>query len=202
MTLRDLIEGLPDARLIGDGAVEVEAVRDDSRKVEKGDLFVAVKGLRSDGHAFVDQVIARGAAAIVVERELPGVTVPQVVVTDSTRALGLVTGKFFGEPAKAMTLVGVTGTNGKTTTTYLVESILTAAGHKPGVIGTVELRWPGHVEAASYTTPTPQLLHEAMARMKAAGCTHVVMEVTSIAVAAQRVAGMMFDVAGFSNLTQ
>jgi len=202
MTLRDLIDGLPDARLIGDGSVEVKAVRDDSRQVERGDLFVAVKGLRSDGHDFVEAVIAKGAAAVVVERELAGLAVPQVVVADSTRALGLITGRFFGEPAKAMTLVGVTGTNGKTTTTYLIEAILTAAGHRPGVIGTVELRWPGHVEPASYTTPTPHMLHEAMARMRAAGCTHVVMEVTSIALAAQRVAGMLFDVAGFSNLTQ
>ena len=202
MKLRDLIDGLPSARLSGDSNVEIKAVRDDSRNVEPGDVFVAVKGMRSDGHAFVEAVIAQGAAAVVVERELPGLTVPQVVVGDSIRALGLLIGKFYGEPAKSMTLIGVTGTNGKTTTTYLVESILTAAGHKPGVIGTVELRWPGHVEAASYTTPTPQLLHEAMARMRDAGCTHVVMEVTSIALAAQRVAGMVFDVAGFSNLTQ
>ncbi len=202
MTLRDLIEGLPDARLIGDGSTSVKSVRDDSRKVERGDVFVAVKGMRSDGHAFVDAVIAQGAAAVVVERELPGLKVPQVVVGDSTRALGLLVAKSFGEPAKSMILVGVTGTNGKTTTTYLIESILTAAGHKPGVIGTVELRWPGHVEAASYTTPTPHMLHEAMAKMRDAGCTHVVMEVTSIALAAQRVAGMLFDVAGFSNLTQ
>ena len=184
MKLRDLIDGLPSARLSGDSNVEIKAVRDDSRNVEPGDVFVAVKGMRSDGHAFVEAVIAQGAAAVVVERELPGLTVPQVVVGDSIRALGLLIGKFYGEPAKSMTLIGVTGTNGKTTTTYLVESILTAAGHKPGVIGTVELRWPGHVEAASYTTPTPQLLHEAMARMRDAGCTHVVMEVTSIALAA------------------
>jgi len=111
-------------------------------------------------------------------------------------------GHALGDPAKAMTLVGITGTNGKTTTTYVVESILAAAGYEPAVIGTVELRWAGKRVPASYTTPTPQLLHEALARMRDAGCTHVIMEVTSIALAAHRVAGMQFEVAAFSNLTQ
>lgn len=198
MKLSALIEGL-DARVIGDADIEVTGVQSDSRVVKPGDVFVAIKGLRADGHEFAAKV---EAAAVVVEREVPGVKVPQIVVPDSTRALGILTGRIFGEPAKAMTLIAVTGTNGKTTTTYLVEAILAAAGHKPGVIGTVELRWPGHVEAASYTTPTPHMLHEAMAKMRDAGCTHVVMEVTSIALAAQRVAGMTFAVAAFSNLTQ
>ncbi|MDQ3339232.1 MAG: UDP-N-acetylmuramoyl-L-alanyl-D-glutamate--2,6-diaminopimelate ligase [Myxococcota bacterium] len=198
MNLRALIDGL-DARVIGDANVEISGVQSDSRAVKPGDLFVAIKGLRADGHEFAATV---NAAAVVVEREVVGVKVPQIVVADSTRALGILTGRMFGDPASAMTLIAVTGTNGKTTTTYLVEAILAAAGHKPGVIGTVELRWPGHVEAASYTTPTPHMLHEALAKMRAAGCTHVVMEVTSIALAAQRVAGMMFEVAAFSNLTQ
>jgi MurE/MurF fusion protein len=198
MKLSTLIDGL-DARVLGDAGIEVTGVQSDSRAVKPGDVFVAIKGLRADGHDFAAHV---NAAAVVVERAVAGLSVPQIVVGDSTRALGILTGKIFGDPSKAMTLVAVTGTNGKTTTTYLVEAILAAAGHRAGVIGTVELRWPGHVEPASYTTPTPHMIHEAMAKMRAAGCTHVVMEVTSIALAAQRVAGMMFDVAGFSNLTQ
>ena len=202
LTLRELIDGVRTARVVGDASVRVAHVRDDSRQVEPGDVFVAVRGLRSDGHDFVTTAVERGAAAIVVEREQPGVTVPQVVVESAAAALGVLVGRALGDPAKAMTLVGVTGTNGKTTTTYLVEAILAAAGHRPGVIGTVELRWPGHAEPASYTTPTPQMLHEALAKMRAAGCTHVVMEVTSIAMAMHRVAGMDFAVAAFSNLTQ
>ena len=201
MTLRQLIDGLAGARLVGDGAAEVRAVRDDSRAIEPGDVFVAVRGLRSDGHAFVQAAIDRGAAAVVVEREVEA-KVPVVVVPSGRRALGALVARSLGDPAKTMTLIGVTGTNGKTTTTYVVESILRAAGHRPGVIGTVDLRWGGKTVPASYTTPTPQLLHETLAEMRDAGCTHVVMEVTSIAIAQERVAGLTFAVAAFSNLTQ
>ena len=211
MTLRELIEGLTGARLIGDGNLEVKAVRDDSRQVEPGDVFVAVRGIRSDGHAFVQTAIDRGAVAVIVERELEaakarlqaGETKASIVVVPSgARALGELVGRSLGNPADAMTLIGITGTNGKTTTTYLVEAILAAAGKKPGVIGTIELRWGGHSVPASYTTPTPQILHEALAKMRADGVTHVVMEVTSAALMMQRVAGMKFAVAAFSNLTQ
>jgi murE/murF fusion protein len=201
MTLRQLIEGLAQARVVGDAAVSVRGVHDDSRKVGPGDVFVAVKGSRSDGHEFAAAAVDRGAVAIVVERELP-LRVPQVVVPSTAKALGALVGRSLGDPAAAMTLIGVTGTNGKTTTTYLVEAILAAAGYRSGVIGTVELRWPGHHEAASYTTPTPQLLHGALVKMREAGCTHVVMEVTSIALMQERVTGLRFAVAAFSNLTQ
>ncbi len=211
MTLRELIEGLTGARLIGDGELEVKAVRDDSRQVEPGDVFVAVRGLRSDGHAFVQTAIERGAVAVVVERELEAAKARLsqgdakaaiVVVPSGARALGELVGRTLGNPANEMTLVGVTGTNGKTTTTYLVEAILRAAGKQPGVIGTIELRWGGKSVPAAYTTPTPQILHEALAQMRDAGCTHVVMEVTSAALMMQRVGGMKFAVAAFSNLTQ
>jgi murE/murF fusion protein len=201
MTLRQLIEGLADARVVGDAGVDVRGVHDDSRKVGPGDVFVAVKGMRSDGHDFVATAIAQGAAAVVVEREVDA-KVPQVIVPSTSKALGMLVGRSLGDPAAAMTLIGVTGTNGKTTTTYLVESILEAAGHKPGVIGTVELRWAGKSTPASYTTPTPQQLHGTLAQMRADGCTHVVMEVTSIAILQERVAGMAFQVGAFSNLTQ
>ncbi len=205
MTLRDLISGLAEARIVGAADVTVRAVRSDSREIEVGDVYVAVKGLRADGHAFVAMAIERGAAAIVVEEEQPGVTVTQVVVPSGQAALGVLAGAVLGEPAKAMTLVAITGTNGKTTTTYLVEAILLAAGYQVGVVGTVELRWGGPQGTripASYTTPTPQMLHAALAQMRDAGCTYVVMEVTSIALAQLRVAGMQFAVAAFSNLTQ
>jgi murE/murF fusion protein len=201
MTLRDLIDGLPGARLIGDASGSVGKIRSDSREVVAGDVFVAVRGIRSDGHAFVPAVVAQGASAIVVERE-QAVNIPQVIVQNGAAALGRLVARELGDPAKAMTLVGITGTNGKTTTTFLVESILLAAGQKPGVIGTVSYRWPGGSIDAPYTTPTPQLLHGALARMRDAGCTHVVMEVTSSALAMDRIAGMTFTVGAFSNLTQ
>ena len=202
MTLRDLIEGLPGMRLIGDPGVSVKSISNDSREIKPGDVYVAVRGLRADGHAFITDAIGKGAVAIVVEHEQPGVEVSQIVVDDGAMALGQLVGRSFGDPAKAMTLIGITGTNGKTTTSYLLESILTTAGIKTGVIGTVSYRWPGGLIDAPYTTPTPQLLHRALATMRDAGCTHVVMEVTSFALSMSRVAGMKFAVAGFSNLTQ
>src|SRR5262245_13548843 len=119
MKLRALVEGLGDI----DNDVEITGVQSDSRAVKPGELFVAIKGLRFDGHEFSDVAVAQGAAAIVCERKLD-VKIPQVIVGDSTKALGIITGRWFGDPAKQMTLIGVTGTNGKTTTTYLVESIL------------------------------------------------------------------------------
>ena len=201
MTLRDLIAGIADT-VVGDASVEVRAVRDDSRAVQAGDVFVAVKGMRSDGHAFVSAAIERGAAAIVVEKRVDGAKVPQVVVKSGAKALGPLVARSLGDPADKLVLIGITGTNGKTTTTYLVESILAAAGHKPGVIGTVSYRWAGQSIEAPYTTPTPQVLHETFGKMLAAGCTHVVMEVSSAALAMDRLAGVHFKVAAFSNLTQ
>ena len=205
MRLRDLLPALSDYRVLGDDGVEVRAVRSDSREVTPGDVFVAVRGIRSDGHAFIDAAIDRGASVLVVEDEpAEAITrqIPVVVVPSSAVALGRLIGRALGEPAKKLTLIGITGTNGKTTTTYLVESILVAAGFKPGVIGTVTYRWAGQSMDAPYTTPTPQVLHETFAKMLAAGCTHVVMEVSSAALAMDRLAGVEFAVAAFSNLTQ
>jgi murE/murF fusion protein len=163
-----------------------------------------VRGLRSDGHAFVAAAVERGAAAVVVEREVDA-AVPQAIVESGAEALGVMIGHALGDPARAMTLIGITGTNGKTTTTYLVEAALLAAGHRPGVIGTVAYRWggPGGTSIdAPYSTPTPQILHESLAKMRDAGCTHVVMETTSAALEMHRLAGLRFAVGAFSNLTQ
>jgi murE/murF fusion protein len=203
MRLGQLISAIANARLVGPASdvVEIRSVQDDSRAVQPGDVFVAVKGLHVDGHAFIHKAIENGAAAVVAEHELE-ISVPLVIVPSTQVALGLLVGRSLGDPAKAMTLIGVTGTNGKTTTTYLVEAILRAAGKRPGVIGTVEMRVGDKVLPADYTTPTPQILHGALAQMRDAGCTHVVMEVTSSALAMERVVGLQFAVTAFSNLTQ
>lgn len=215
MTLRQLIDGLAGVGLIGDPDIQVGAVRDDSRTVAPGDVFVAVRGLRVDGHAFIRTAVARGAVAVVVEDERAAVELrdelaasgatglPTIVVVASTLAvLGVLVAKSYGTPASGMTLIGITGTNGKTTTTYLVEAILRAAEIQVGVISTVEIRFGTTVLPAAYTTPTPDILHDALAKMRAHGCTHVVMEVTSSALALERVAGLQFAVAAFTNLTQ
>src|SRR6185436_2660440 len=158
MILGTLIDDLAGARVLGDAGVAIRAVRNDSRVVEPGDVYVAVRGLRADGHAFVLAAIERGAAAVVVEHPVDA-AVPQVIVPDGAAALGVLIGRALGDPAHAMTLIGITGTNGKTTTTFLVESILAAAGARPGVVGTVDYRWrdasgaPRRAEAP-YTTPT------------------------------------------------
>jgi len=202
MLLRTLIDGLDGARLVGDGAIDVRAVHDDSRRVGRGDVFVAVRGGRVDGHDFVATAIERGAAAVVVERELPDLAVPQVVVPHGGRALGVLVGRQLGSPAERLVLIGVTGTNGKTTTTYLIESILAAAGARPGVIGTVNYRYGGRTYDSPYTTPTPEVLHRTLAEMVTAGCTHAVLEVSSAALVMDRLAGIDVQVAAFSNLTQ
>ncbi len=202
MKLLDLLDGLQGHSVVGDTGIEVGAVRSDSREVQPGDVFVAVKGIRSDGHAFVQIALDRGAAAIVVERDVPAGNAVVIKVASSADALGVLIGNSLGNPARELTLVGITGTNGKTTTSYLVESILRAAGHETGVIGTVTYRWKGTSFDAPYTTPTPQVLHETFAKMLADGVTHVVMEVSSAALSMHRLAGVKFAVAAFSNLTQ
>jgi murE/murF fusion protein len=213
MRLADLLSGLAGVDVVGASAADLDdlligAVRGDSRAVTPGDLFVAVRGRTSDGHAHVDAAVAAGAVAVVVERgrQRPDLGVPQVLVASGAAALGELIARRLGEPARAMRLVGITGTNGKTTTTYLVEHILRAAGAAPGIIGTVEYRWTeagvAKVQDAPYTTPTPQVLHETFAAMAAARASHVVMEVSSAALAMERLAGVRFQVGAFSNLTQ
>ncbi|RMH44040.1 MAG: UDP-N-acetylmuramoyl-L-alanyl-D-glutamate--2,6-diaminopimelate ligase [Deltaproteobacteria bacterium] len=202
MKLTEYLHDLSGARVAGDPDVDVRAVRDDSRRVEPGDLFVAVRGATVDGHAFAAQAASRGAAAVVVDHELPDVACTQVIVPDTELALGLCAARMYGRPHDALALVAVTGTNGKTTTTYLVEAILAAAGARPGVIGTVNYRYAGQVVPAPYTTPTPLELHRVLAAMRDAGCTHVVAETSSAALAMGRLAGVAFDVAVFTNLTQ
>lgn len=187
----------------------VTLVTDDSRRLGPGAVFVAIAGSRQDGHSFVAAAATAGVVAVVCERHVDvaegaaGVpSVPQLIVRSTRQALGELLGVMYRAPAEAMDLVGITGTNGKTTTTYLVESILRAAGHNPGVIGTVNYRWNGAIQDAPYTTPTPEVLHQTLASMHADGCGHAVMEVSSAALAMERLAGVRFAVAAFSNLTQ
>ena len=181
--------------------VVVRAVAYDSRKVEPGTLFFCVPGAVTDGHLFAGEAAAAGAAALVVERELE-LDVPQVLVTDARRALALIGAAFHGNPASELTLIGVTGTNGKTTTAYLVDAILRADGRTTGLIGTIETRIGTRTRAGVRTTPESLDLQELFAEMRAAGVTAVAMEVTSHALALHRVEGLSFAVAGFTNLTQ
>ena len=203
-TVRDLFEGL-DCTIIGDGAQEVAGLRYRSDQVQPGDLFFCIVGLKVDGHSFAGDAVERGASVIVAERKLylaetDHVTV--VVVNDSRRAMAHVADRFYGSPSKAFNLVGVTGTNGKTTTTFLVEQIAQAQGMRTGRIGTVGVEVAGETQVAHHTTPESPDLQETFARMRDARCDVVAMEVSSHALDLLRTWHTTFAVTAFTNLTR
>jgi UDP-N-acetylmuramoyl-L-alanyl-D-glutamate--2,6-diaminopimelate ligase len=183
------------------GDLEIRGVYNRAQEVEPGGLFVAVRGFAADGHDYIDQAVSRGAAVVVCER-LTGIEIPQIRVTDSRRALALLAAEFYGHPSRHMTVVGITGTNGKTTISYLIESMLAAAGRQAGVIGTVNYRYGGRCFDNPVTTPESLDLQRIMAAMRAAGITHVIMEVSSHALDLCRIEACDVDVAIFTNLTQ
>ncbi|GAB6875894.1 UDP-N-acetylmuramoyl-L-alanyl-D-glutamate--2,6-diaminopimelate ligase [Thermaerobacter litoralis] len=200
--LKDLIAVLPDKTVTGPADRVVAGITYDSRRVEPGFLFVAIRGLRYDGHSFIDEAVARGAAAVVGERALALEGVPYVQVPSSRLALGLLAAAFYGHPSSRLVLVGVTGTNGKTTTTHLIRWVLEAGGHPTGLIGTVHNIIGGRSLPVERTTPEAADLQRLLAAMRDEGMTHVVMEVSSHALSLQRVAGCAFDIGVFTNLTQ
>lgn len=173
----------------------------DSRAVEPGNLFFCVPGTRTDGHEFAAAAVGAGAAALMVERPL-GLGVPEVVVSDARRAMALISAEFYGRPGDELMLLGVTGTNGKTTTAFLLESVLRAAGKTPGLIGTIETRIAGRPRPGVRTTPESMDLQHLLREMRDAGVDAVAMEVTSHALVLHRAAGLHFNVACFTNLSQ
>jgi len=200
MKLIDLLPGL--APGAGPGA-EVRALAYDSRRVEPGAVFFAIQGESGDGHHFVPQALSRGAVGVVSERAAPaGIEVPWVQVPKIRRALSDAARAFYGHPERALRLVGITGTNGKTTTAYLVGSILRAAGIGAGLFGTIEYRVAGKTLPAPNTTPDSLDLAAHLAEVRRAGDQAAVMEVSSHALAQERVWGFPFAVAIFTNLTQ
>jgi UDP-N-acetylmuramoyl-L-alanyl-D-glutamate--2,6-diaminopimelate ligase len=203
LLLQNLIQDLTVLQLHGNVEREVHAITYHSGQASEGSLFVAIKGTQSDGHDFVQRAIDRGSRIVIVEKPLapmPGVTIIEV---DNTRAaLAQLSNRFFGFPSHSLTVIGITGTNGKTTTTYLLESILAACGLKVGVIGTVDVRYPGYVQPASVTTPESVDLQCTLREMLDAGVTHVVLEATSHALDMHRVDGTRFGVGLFTNLSQ
>lgn len=193
-----MLEGIEYTGYLQDS--EISAITCDSRQVEEGNLFFCIEGVRFDGHNHATQAVSKGAAAIVVSRDL-GLK-NQILVEDTRLAYGLACANFFGNPARKLKLLGVTGTNGKTTITYLVKNILEAAGKKVGLIGTIHNEIGDMTLPAKYTTPDPVQLHAMFARMVEAGCEYAVMEVSSHALDQRRVAGCRFECAAFTNLTQ
>ncbi|MDY5613281.1 UDP-N-acetylmuramoyl-L-alanyl-D-glutamate--2,6-diaminopimelate ligase [Dysosmobacter sp.] len=202
MKLRELLNDIDILTASADLEMEITGVSYDSRTTRSGDLFVAMKGFAVDGHAFIGKAVAAGAAAVLCEK-VPEEDIPYVQAADSRRGLAVVGANFFGHPADSMTMVAVTGTNGKTTTTYLLKSILEQAlGAKVGLIGTNQNMIGDEVIPTERTTPESFELQKLFAQMRDAGCTHVVMEASSHALALDRVYGVHYAVGIFTNLTQ
>ncbi|MCL6635826.1 MAG: UDP-N-acetylmuramoyl-L-alanyl-D-glutamate--2,6-diaminopimelate ligase [Peptococcaceae bacterium] len=203
MVFRELLSAVETLAAGGELDVRVAGIAYDSRRVKPGYVFVAIEGFQADGHDFVSEAVAKGAAAVVLKRPLrlaPGIAWARV---DDTRlALALLAGRFYGAPSRKLKLVGVTGTNGKTTTTNLIAAILESAGNKTGLIGTIHNRIGGRVLPVGHTTPESLDLQFLLAQMVDEGVQAAVMEVSSHALALHRVAGCDFDVAVFTNLTQ
>jgi UDP-N-acetylmuramoyl-L-alanyl-D-glutamate--2,6-diaminopimelate ligase len=183
------------------GSTRISDLVFDSRKAAPGALFAAVAGTQRDGRKYVEDAVRRGAAAVLAEGPIEGCPVP-VLFTDSVRrTLSRLAARFFGDPSSSLMVAGVTGTNGKTTITYLLESVFLAAGFEPGVIGTISYRWKGHEETAGRTTPESVDLQRMLRDMRSAGTCAVAMEVSSHALALDRALEIGFQAAVFTNLT-
>jgi len=206
MTIAQLIGRLPaSTRVVGDPERDVAGITSDSRRVTPGALFVAVPGERTDGHAYLDVAIKNGATAVVVE-EAHALNLPEhvtaVAVPDTRRALSSLAAAFYGDPSRAVDVLGVTGTNGKTTTTRMIASILETSGRPCGVIGTVGAHFRDRDWTLENTTPLPPELHSLLAQMRELGAWAVAMEVSSHALALDRVEDVRFRVGALTNVTR
>lgn len=202
MRLRDLIAPLLMKKVIGNDEVQIELVTTDSRRVAPGSLFVALRGYTVDGHRFAAGAVEQGAAAVVVEEEIEGLAAPQVVVRDTRAAVAVLSSVFYRQPSRHMKVIGVTGTNGKTTTTHLIDKILSDQGHVTGLIGTIKTRIGDQEFEMANTTPEALELQTIFKQMLDIGTEYPVMEVSSHAVEMKRVAGTEFRTAVFTNLSQ
>lgn len=201
MKLTKLLECLDYEVIQGDDEIEITTLINDSRKVQDKSVFVCISGAVVDGHQFIDDVVKKGAGAVIVEQD---VEVPKEVtvirVADTRYALALMSAAYFGYPAKRMKIIGITGTKGKTTATYMIKSILEGVGHKVGLIGTIEAIIGEEIIPAANTTPESYTIHQYFAKMAEAGCDCVVMEVSSQGLMLNRTAGIPFELGIFTNL--
>lgn len=185
-----------------DPNLEITGISYDSRTTKPGDLFVAISGFAADGHRFIPAARKAGAVAVLCEKA-PKEAGPYLVTASSRTALAQISANWFGHPADEMTMIGVTGTNGKTTVTYLLKTVLEQTiGAKVGLIGTIQNMIGDEILHTERTTPESYELQQLFRQMKDAGCTHVIMEVSSHALVLERVAGIQFEIGIFTNLTQ
>jgi UDP-N-acetylmuramoyl-L-alanyl-D-glutamate--2,6-diaminopimelate ligase len=201
MELKRLIEGVEVKRITGDTLKQVEGIAYHSKQLEKGFLFAAIRGLEVDGHQFIEEAVQRGAGVVVSEEEREVSDRTLILVPNSRQALAKISSNFYGDPSSQLKLIGITGTNGKTTTTYLLESILKKAGCTVGVIGTINYRFGQKITPAPNTTPESLDLQRILWEMLKEGTSHVIMEVSSHGLDLDRVFGCQFDGVVFTNLT-
>lgn len=202
INISTLVKKLTPRAVIGPANGEISALHYNSRQVVSGSTFFALRGVAADGHRFIDDALQRGAKAIVYETERP--LPPQVtgiLVDDARQALALASACYYDDPTKDMLVIGITGTNGKTTVSYLLETLLSSAGRRPAVIGTVNYRFEGQLLASTHTTPESLDLQELAARFHRAGADTLILEVSSHALEQRRVDGIAFDLGVFTNLT-
>ena len=204
MTLSELIKNIKPVSITGDPTMEITGVDIDSRQVAQGHLFIAMKGTQTDGHKYIGTAVAQGAAAILCETlpEEPNTAVTYVVVSSTEQSAGPVATTFYGDPSRRLKLVGVTGTNGKTTIATLLYNMMRKMGHKCGLLSTVCNYIDGEAVKATHTTPDPIQLNALLARMADAGCEYVFMECSSHAIHQHRIAGLRFEGGIFTNLTR
>src|SRR4051812_28058298 len=202
MQLKTLLASVPVREVIGPVDRPVESIAYDSRRVQRNGLFVALRGEKSDGHDFIGQAIDKGASVIVAERNGTQSRATTVVVENTRPALADFAAAFYGTPVRKLRMAGVTGTNGKTTSTFLIKHICENAGMRCGLIGTVRYEIADRILPATRTTPESLDVQELLAQMVSAGCKAAAMEVSSHALAQDRTRGLEWDVAVFTNLTQ
>ena len=210
MKLKEILLGIEGLKVKGDLEVEISNIERDSRNIKKGGLFVAIKGFSDDGHEYVESAIKNGAVAVILEegvdkeliKKIPA-NVTIVVAKDTRYALAICSCNFYDNPSRKFKLIGITGTKGKTTTSFMIKKVLEKAGHKVGLVGTIAI-YIGEekLEDSDRTTPESNKLQEIFARMVEAGCDCVVMEVSSQSLKLNRVAGCNFDMAIFTNFSK
>jgi len=201
MNLRQLIEPLLTVKVIGNLDVEINGIEVDSRKVNPGDLFICLPGFTVDGHDFAPKAVDNGAVALLCEREMP-LSISQIIVKDIRFAMALLTDRFFHHPSHHLKMIGVTGTNGKTTTTHLIDKILIDCGHTTGLMGTIKMKIGNEVFDVKNTTPDALDLQKSLSKMVEVGADYATMEVSSHALAMGRVRGVKYHIGVFTNLTQ
>jgi UDP-N-acetylmuramoyl-L-alanyl-D-glutamate--2,6-diaminopimelate ligase len=200
--LISLLSELPDASVRGEKAAAIRGIAHDSREVAEGDLFFCIKGLTADGHAFASRALKAGAAAIVAEELLDTGSRPLVLVNDTREALARVSAAFYGHPSRSLKVIGITGTNGKTTTSYMTAAVLEKLGLKAGVLGTLGYSSPGFSQKGAHTTPEAPTFQRLLREMADDGVSCVAAEVSSHALQLKRAAATSFEVALFTNLSR